>query len=1254
MADTLDQALAAAEQDVADEVRAVLDDLADEIAAQLANATEIVAARFSLGRIGRLWSERVPRIMRRLFRVAETAGERAAGDVDAELPGTWDDLPGRYNDGNLPASLGDYAEQTEHLLRAVGDRLTAAAVAALAEGLDAGEDTAQLRNRLRDLFAADGAQLGESREDLIARTESTRAWNGATLAAAQDLSGPDRPLVKQWQTRRDSLVRDAHDDVDGQIQLLDDAFTVAGVAMAYPGDPTAPPALVCNCRCVLRLQRAERSAAAQSQVLPPTGFSDQRHETAADGSHLMGGMIALIPTREDAERLALDGGEDADELHCTLMFLGDQGGDWTDDQRNELIAGIRARFAALPGPIEARLFGVNHWNPGDDGVWVWATGDDTPAYPALPDARALAVEALEDTHDRPEVPEQHSPWVAHVTGAYDADTWPLAPMCERLGPVTFDRVRVAFGGEHTDIPLGPEEEAMPDTTAAADYTPPVRTWTTPGDTALAYENQQSGDGRVLAAGSLYWDSAGPWPLQYADEMGMGHDGAELAGAIQQVDRDGDRIPGSGVLYMTQDAGWEAITLLEQEAPLGVSVDLDDVSIELVDNTPQDEAPDGEDAPVVASATYARASVLRLGDDSWVITASSAIEATASGSALARTSQTVQIISDQNGRIPADAARALFPAAALTAAAGDADDPESGVVVHAEDAGSYIVRVTRARFRGATLVAMPAFDKARIVLDPEPPVDEGEPTEAPAEDIAAAAAGDLDRVVAHVCGSPVPVGAREVADALGMTVSTAKRHLRAAVRAERVVRLSRGLYAAPVTIPEGEVSAAASGDLDLPVHDERDAEWDGDAAGSRVLAWATDDAGNVDADKLGQAFLYRDADADPATLAAYKLGFADVFTDGSASRLEIVANGVYAVAGALSGARGGVDIPADEQDAIRGRVEQLYAKLAEAYDDDSIRAPWADDSSDDDAMSELEASAWRVMQEQPPMPAEWFREPTPEELPPGSGGVHYANGRVYGWVAQAGVPHAVHGRKVQIEKLGRLDFSHFLRAKFRLDDGSEVAAGTITMNVGHHRDGWQCETAACQFDDSGTVGGIVTVGQNEGGLWFSGAAAPWLSEWDLNVFRACQPSYHMTQGSDGAWQLKAVLTVPVPAHSSPLEPSYSAVVASHIAATAVVERANLALTAAAAALDLEAQAAPVVAPEVEPEPEHARPDEQPPPDVDAFAAALLSPTFLDTFAAALEERQQQRAEVRAEVEALAALVDEQAAVTVSAAPQQEGI
>ncbi|MFD9903914.1 phage minor head protein [Streptomyces sp. NPDC059063] len=1277
MDDDLEEALATAEETIAAEVRTILDDVADEFAAELADATELVAARFSVSRIAGMWARHVPRLMRSLFGAGETAARHAAGSVDADLPEGFDDLPGRYTDGTLPTGLGDYAENTEHLVRAVGERLSDTAVRELATGLDQGEDIDALRARLRAVFAREGAQLGETREERIARTEAVRAWNAATLAAARALTGPDRPLVKQWVTRRDSRVREAHDDVDGFVRLLDDTFDVADVPMDYPGDPTAPANLTINCRCILRLENAPRAASLETQApsgdgLNEVGAMDDERTAADDGSHRTGAMIALMPTEADARRLAIEGGEPVEELHLTLSFLG-EGADWSQEQRNELIGNLHAAAAELGAPIHAFAFGAAQWNPGSDTPsWVWNVGDDRdrpPDAPVLTYAHALAVNALEDTRERPELPVQHSPWAAHVCAAYSDDPALLGELVARTGPVTFDRIRVAFAGDHTDIPLAPREEPMPDTTAAAT---PVRAWFTPDDTAIAYEDEETGDGRIFARDSLYWDAPGPWPLQYADEMLMGHEGAELAGQIDTMDRDGGRIPATGVLYATRPAGQDAIHLLEEGAPLGVSVDLDDVDMEVIDRT----MTDGDDVLVLA-ASLPSASVLRLADGAYMLSAATAGEWTADGGTLSRARHNVQLFTGPDGRISSAAFCVAFAGTGvLTAAAGDRDNPEQGTVVHTQHAGDVLMRITRARVRGATLVAMPAYSRARIVLEDD------DQTAAAAEQPALSASGDdHERVVSYVRTSPVAVGARETSAAVGIGMNSARAHLARAAKAGSLVRLAPGLYAGPCTPMDEDgrhadcpaLSAAASGNLDLPVHDDRDAPWDGGKAPSRILDWATGEDGTVDPDRLGSAFLYRDPDADPATLSAYKLPFADVYPSGDGERLEVVARAVFAIAGVLEGAMGGVDIPADERDAIRGRVETLYARLAKEFDDPSLAVPWNDDDQDDDdeamsaALAELEASAWSAMRDLPTMPAAWFREPTEQELPPDSGGVHYADGRIYGWVAQAGEPHAgMPGRNLTIESLGDVDLTHFLRKRFPLDDGSTIRAGAFTMNVGHHRDGAECETSACQFDDTRTVAGIVTVGMNARGLWFSGAASPYLSDWDRRVFMGCQPSYHMRQGRDGRWQLRAVLSVPVPGHSSPL------------LAAAVAERANLALAASAAVRDSEdtvrtvSADASVLNPDsvrtASAEPDRAaaeqpgqRPDSVPGqvPDTvldDVVEAVVTSPRLLDRLTAALNERAEQRADMDAEIQRLAAQIDpgtQKTAAALVGAPRMGG-
>jgi 2'-5' RNA ligase len=174
---------------------------------------------------------------------------------------------------------------------------------------------------------------------------------------------------------------------------------------------------------------------------------------AADGSHLSGAMIALMPTVEDAERLAIEGGEPAEQLHLTLRYLG-KGADFDEAARAAIVDSVRTLAEGMP-QITSKIFGAAHWNgDGDEPSWVWSVGDGPEDGQSLEAAQGMAEEALLNAPTDVELPPPHTPWVAHICAAYSPELDLIIALEEHLGPVAFDRVRVAFAGDHTDIPLG--------------------------------------------------------------------------------------------------------------------------------------------------------------------------------------------------------------------------------------------------------------------------------------------------------------------------------------------------------------------------------------------------------------------------------------------------------------------------------------------------------------------------------------------------------------------------------------------------------------------------------------------------------------------------------------------------------------------------------------------------------------------------------------------------------------------------------
>lgn len=168
-----------------------------------------------------------------------------------------------------------------------------------------------------------------------------------------------------------------------------------------------------------------------------------------------GGMIALLPDAETAERLTVAGGLPAGELHLTLAYLGGDVTTLDDDVRSEIPYAVRSALAeaGVIGPVDARAFSHSTFNAdgGPDGdrepCAVYGIGDSDLLAPL----HAAVVEMLEDV-DGLTVPAQHSPFVPHTTAGYGLTAADLS----YTGEVRFDRVVVALAGDWLEIPLSDE------------------------------------------------------------------------------------------------------------------------------------------------------------------------------------------------------------------------------------------------------------------------------------------------------------------------------------------------------------------------------------------------------------------------------------------------------------------------------------------------------------------------------------------------------------------------------------------------------------------------------------------------------------------------------------------------------------------------------------------------------------------------------------------------------------------------------
>ena len=89
-----------------------------------------------------------------------------------------------------------------------------------------------------------GQNLGRAKN--IARTEVGKVSSWAQERSAK---ATGKKLEKEWVSRRDGIVREAHFELDNQRIPMDSFYLYNGIKLDRPRDPNAPIGLIANCRC---------------------------------------------------------------------------------------------------------------------------------------------------------------------------------------------------------------------------------------------------------------------------------------------------------------------------------------------------------------------------------------------------------------------------------------------------------------------------------------------------------------------------------------------------------------------------------------------------------------------------------------------------------------------------------------------------------------------------------------------------------------------------------------------------------------------------------------------------------------------------------------------------------------------------------------------------------------------------------------------------------------------------------------------
>lgn len=159
------------------------------------------------------------------------------------------------------------------------------------------------------------------------------------------------------------------------------------------------------------------------------------------------------------------------------------------------------------------------------------------------------------------------------------------------------------------------------------------------------------------------------------------------------------------------------------------------------------------------------------------------------------------------------------------------------------------------------------------------------------------------------------------------------------------------------------------------------------------------------------------------------------------------------------------------------------------------------------------------------PAAWFTDPN---LPGPTPLTVDESGRVYGHLAAWNVCHTGIGNRCIMAPKTAAGYKHFKVGSLLLDDGQTIPVGKITLGGGHADPQLGYIPAAEHYDNSCAAVAVVTCGEDKHGIWVAGATVAGLSEQRIAELRR-SPLSGDWRRINGNLELVAALAVNSPGY-----------------------------------------------------------------------------------------------------------------------------